>query len=417
MIGVAVGLGNVWRFPYMMGKYGGSAFLIVYLVFTVLFALPALIGEVGLGRASRRGILGSFQDALGPVLGKAIGYLLLFTVIVASSYYVVVIANVLFTAGYSATVGFSPEHMNSFEGQLGNGYLQYGIVLGTLFICLLILGRGLQRGIEWVSKLFVPFFLLIILYLIINAFSLEGAKAHFLAFLKPDFGALSPKDVFAALGQAFYSLSLGGTFMVMYGSYVKSEEQLPKLALWTGVGDVGAALLAGLFIVPTILVFGLDMTAGPQLIFVTLPHLFSEMPGGAWIGFLFMSVLAMVAVLSLIGAMEVAVGTIVELPWLSWSRKQVLVGVGVIQALLAFPSAMKPELIGWLDLIFGSGMQVLGSALALIAFTWGLGKVKGLKELSTTSSSTSGEFFFQWIKWVVPLVLIVVLIGYIYSSL
>ena len=205
--------------------------------------------------------------------------------------------------------------------------------------------------------------------------------------------------------------------MVMYGSYVKSEEQLPRLALWTGVGDVGAALLAGLFIVPTILVFGLDMTAGPQLIFVTLPHLFSEMPGGAWIGFLFMSVLAMVAVLSLIGAMEVAVGTIVELPWLSWSRKQVLIGVGVIQALLAFPSAMKPELIGWLDLIFGSGMQVLGSALALIAFSWGLGKVKGLRELSTASSSASSEFFFLWIKWVVPLVLMMVLIGYIYSSI
>lgn len=417
MIGVAVGLGNVWRFPYMMGKYGGSAFLIIYLGFTLLFALPALVGEVGLGRASRRGILGSFKEALGPVWGKAVGYLLLFTVIVASSYYVVVIANVLYTAGFSAIVGFSPEQMGTFERQLGNGYLQYGIVLATLFICLLILGRGLQRGIEWVSKLFVPFFLLIILYLIINAFSLEGAKAHFLAFLQPDFSALSPKDVFAALGQAFYSLSLGGTFMVMYGSYVKSEEQLPKLALWTGVGDVGAALLAGLFIVPTILVFGLDMTAGPQLIFVTLPHLFSEMPGGAWIGFLFMSVLAMVAILSLIGAMEVAVGTIVELPWVSWSRKQVLIVVGVIQAFLAFPSAMKPSLIGWLDLIFGSGMQVLGSALALIAFTWGLGKVKGLRELSATSSSKSGEFFFQWIKWVVPMVLVIVLIGYIYSSI
>ena len=417
MIGVAVGLGNVWRFPYMMGKYGGSAFLFIYLLFTVLFALPALVGEMGLGRATRQGILGAFQEALGPNFGKWVGILLLFTVTIASSYYVVVIANVLFTAGFSAAVGFSAESMPVFEEQLSNGYLQYGIVLGTLLISLLVLGRGLRKGIEWVSKLFVPFFLLIILYLIMNAFSLAGAKAQFLAFLEPDFGALSAKDVFAALGQAFYSLSLGGTFMVMYGSYIKSEETLPKLAFWTGVGDVGAALLAGLFIVPTVLVFGLDMTAGPQLIFVTLPHLFMEMPGGAWIGFLFMTVLAMVAVLSLIGALEAAIGTIVEIPGMPWTRQQVLIGMGILQAVLAFPSAMQPNLIGWLDLIFGSGMQVLGSALALIALTWGIGRLRVSKEFSSASSFTQGDFFFQWIKWVVPLVLFIVLIGYIYSSL
>ena len=416
MIGVAVGLGNVWRFPYMMGQYGGSAFLFIYLLFTVLFALPALVGEMGLGRVSRKGILGAFQEALGPNFGKWIGFLLLFTVTIASSYYVVVIANVIFTASFSAIEGFSAESMPVFERQLSNGFLQYGIVLGTLLISLLVLGRGLQKGIEWISKLFVPFFLLIILYLIMNAFSLEGAKAQFLAFLQPDFAALSAKDVFAALGQAFYSLSLGGTFMVMYGSYIKSEESLPKLAFWTGVGDVGAALLAGLFIVPTVLVFGLDMTAGPQLIFVTLPHLFMELPGGAWIGFLFMTVLAMVAILSLIGAQEAAIGTIVEIPWVSWNRKQVLIGMGILQALLAFPSAMQPNLIGWLDLIFGSGMQVLGSALALIALTWGIGRLRVSKELLSASSLTQGIFFFQWIKWVVPLVLFIVLVGYIYSS-
>lgn len=416
MIGVAVGLGNVWRFPYMMGKYGGSAFLFIYLLFTVLFALPALVGEMGLGRTTRKGILGAFQEALGPRFGKWVGFLLLFTVTIASSYYVVVIANVLFTAGFSAVVGFSAESMPVFEGQLSNGYLQYGIVLATLLISLWVLGRGLRKGIEWVSKLFVPFFLLIILYLIMNAFSLEGAKAQFLAFLQPDFGALSAKDVFAALGQAFYSLSLGGTFMVMYGSYIKSEETLPKLAFWTGVGDVGAALLAGLFIVPTVLVFGLDMTAGPQLIFVTLPHLFMEMPGGAWIGFLFMTVLAMVAILSLIGALEAAIGTIVEIPGITWNRKQVLIGMGALQALLAFPSAMQPNLIGWLDLIFGSGMQVLGSALALIALSWGIGRLRASKELLSANSFTQGTFFFNWIKWVVPLVLLLVLMGYIYSS-
>lgn len=416
MIGVAVGLGNVWRFPYMMGQYGGSAFLFVYLLFTILFALPALMGEIGLGRATRKGILGAFSEALGNRWGKGIGYMLLGTILIASSYYVVVIANVIFTAYFSVATGFSETAMPEFERQLGNGYLQYGIVLATLLGSCYILHRGLRQGIEWVSKVFVPFFLIIILYLIINAFSLDGAKAHFAAFLRPDFSAMTAKDVFAALGQAFYSLSLGGTFMVMYGSYIKPEDRLPKLALWTGVGDVGAALLAGLFVVPTVLVFGLDMTAGPQLIFVTLPRLFIEMPGGAWIGFLFMLVLSMVAILSLIGALEAAVGAIADISWLKWSRTKTIVVVGLIEVVLAFPSAFDSNLIGTLDLIFGSGMQVLGSGLALIALSWGLGKTVALHEIFGESPSGKSGYFV-WIKWVVPFVLLVVLIGYIYSSL
>lgn len=417
MIGVAVGLGNVWRFPYMMGKYGGSAFLFVYLVFTVLFALPALMGEIGLGRVTRKGILGAFSEALGEKLGKGIGYLLLVTILIASSYYVVVIANVIFTAYFAGIVGFTEGSIDQYGAQLGNGSLQYGIVLFTLLASTYILYRGLHQGIEFVSKRFVPFFLLIMLYLILNAFSLEGAKAHFIAFLQPDFSAMGPKDVFAALGQAFYSLSLGGTFMVMYGSYVKPDTKLPKIAMWTAIGDVGAALLAGLFIVPTILVFGLDMTSGPQLIFSTLPHLFMQMPGGALVGFLFMTVLSMVAILSLIGALEVAIGAVADLPWLNWSRTKTIVIVGVIEAILAFPSAFDPDLIGLLDLVFGSGMQVLGSGLALVALTWGLGKVPALREVFGTQAMEGKDWYFVWIKWVVPAVLLLVLIGYIYSSI
>lgn len=417
MIGVAVGLGNVWRFPYMMGKYGGSAFLFVYLIFTILFALPALMGEIAFGRISRKGPIAAFKQAFGTTVGGGIGYLLLFTILVASSYYVIVIANVLFSAYYCLSNGFQAENLDTYAQQLGNGNIQYTIAVISLIASLFILHRGLNKGIEWVSKIFIPFFLIVIIYLIINAFSFEGAGKHFRNFLNPDFASLKLTHVFAALGQAFYSLSLGGTFMLMYGSYLKSEEKIPRIALFTSFGDVGAALLASLFIVPTVLVFGLDLTSGPQLIFSTLPRLFMEMPAGQWIGFFFLLALSFVALLSLIAALEVATGSLNDVLPSNWTRTHIIILIGIIELFLSFPSAFDPALIGILDLIFGSGMQVLGSGLALFALTWGLGKVSTLQEIFKNSNSFWPIAYFNWIKWVVPLILLIVLIGYIYSSI
>lgn len=415
MIGVAVGLGNVWRFPYMMGKYGGSAFLFVYLVFTLLFAVPALMGEIALGKAGRKGIIGSFQQALGTTWGRRIGFILLVNILIASSYYVVVIANVIYSAFFAAIKGFSDSTIPIYVDQLNNGWLQYGIALTTIFGSLIIIYRGLKSGIESISKIFVPFFLVVIVYLIFSAFSLDGAQQHFIHFLKPDFKALKAGHIFAALGQAFYSLSLGGTFMVMYGSYIKDNENLPRLALFTSIGDVSAALLAALFIVPTILVFGLDMTSGPQLIFSTLPHLFSVMPGGQLIGALFLISLAMVAILSLIGALDVIAGALQDVLSSRWSRARIIGLIGLLEIVLILPSAIYPNIIGTLDIIFGSGMQVIGSGLALIALSWGFGKVASLKHIFGKNIPRWQHLYYFWIKWLIPGVLLLVLIGYIYS--
>ena len=416
LIGVAVGLGNVWRFPYMMGKYGGSAFLIIYLLFTLLFAMPALMAEIGLGRAIKQGPIGSFKAAFGNKAGTIIGYMLMATICIAASYYAIVIANVLFSSVFSAIYGFQgTENMAKYNKHLGIGWLQYGIALVCVFGSLLIIHRGLKKGIEYISKLFVPFFLLTIIYLIINAFSLEGALEKVQVFLQPDFSALEATHVFAALGQAFYSLSLGGTFMLIYGSYLPETEKIPKIALFTSIGDVGAALLASLFIVPTILVFGLDMTAGPTLIFSTMPHLFAQMPGGQLIGTLFLLALGMVALLSLIASYEVLASGMEDITALKWSKNQKIIAIGILQAILAFPSAFDNNLIGLLDLIFGSGMQLLGSGLAACGLAWGLGKVVTTQQIFGNESGRLKGFYHFWISWVIPILLLIVLIGYIYN--
>ena len=418
MIGVAVGLGNVWRFPYMMGKYGGSAFLIIYLLFTLLFAVPALMAEIGLGRATRKGPVGAFSSAFGEKTGLGIGYLLLLTICVASSYYVVVIANVLYSAGYSAIFGFEGgQNIKNYQKYLDNGWAQYALVLILILTCLTIIQKGLKNGIEAVSKLFIPLFLIVLIYLIGNALTLDGAWEKIQLFLKPDFYALKATHVFAALGQAFYSLSLGGTFMLIYGSYLPSEEKIPRIALLTSFGDVGAAMLASLFIVPTVLVFNLDMTSGPTLIFSTLPHLFSQMAGGQTIGTLFLLALGLVAILSLVAGYEVLFSGMNDLPGMNWGPKKKLLLIGILQTLLAFPNSFNTSLIGWLDLIFGSGMQVLGSTLAAIGLSWGMGKVITREQIFPSKNRNLNYLFHFWLSWIIPGILFLVLISYIFDTI
>ncbi len=415
MIGVSVGLGNVWRFPYMMGKYGGSAFLIMYLIFTVLFAIPALMAEWALGRETRKGPIGAFSAAFGSGLGKPIGYLLILTVLVADSYYLVVIANVIFTTYFSIAHGFTETSMGLFQTQLGNGVLQYVIAVATLVACLVVIYRGLNKGIESVSKIFVPFFGVVIIYLVINAFLLEGAPEKFAAFLNPDFSVIKAEQVFAALGQTFFSLGLGGTFLVIYGSYMQREQNLPRAAIATAFGDVGAAVLASLFIVPTVLVFGLDMSQGPTLIFSTLPELFNVMPAGRLLGSAFLLSLCMVAFLSAVAALEVAVGGLTDI--LKTSRTKIILALGGLELMLMLPSALYPNLIGILDLVFGSGMQVFGSALAVLGVVWGLGKIKTLNQIFGGAKENLSNIYFVWIRWVVPVSLLFILISYIYTLL
>ncbi len=266
------------------------------------------------------------------------------------------------------------------------------------------------------SKLLVPFFGIVITYLVGVSFSLEGALEKFAIFLKPDFQTLTANNVFAALGQAFFSLGLGGTFLLIYGSYLPDKQSIPSAAIWVGLGDMGAAVMASLFIIPAILVFNLDMTSGPQLIFHTLPRLFVQMQAGVWVGSLFLFALLTVAFLSNIAALEVLSGGIIDIHKVKLSKGKLILIIGILEAILILPSCLNPSLIGILDMIFGSGMQVPGSALSLLALGWGLGKITSLKQIFKVESGKFSQIFLFWIRWVIPLTLFVILISYIYHS-
>ncbi len=414
MVGVAVGLGNVWRFPYMMGRYGGSAFLVVYLVFTLSLAIPALMAEWAFGRSTRQGTLGAFTAAFGPRLGRPLGSLLLLAILVANSYYLVVIANVVYTSFVSVTRGFAGGADAAFQAGLGNGWLQYAIAMAVLLLSILVLYRGLNRGIEAVSKLFVPLFGVVIIYLVVHALMLEGALPAFAKFLRPDFSLIGPEQLFAAMGQAAFSVGLGGTLMLVYGSYLRDDQNLLRGTFFTVMGDTGAALLASMFLIPTMLVFNLDMTSGPTLIFTTLPELFRVMPAGRFLGSVFLVALTTVAFLSNLAALEAFVGGVGGGG--RWSRRRLLMAVLVVEAVLMLPSALDPTIIATLDLVFGSGAMMLGSALALIAVTWGLGHDVIRRQVASSMPAPAAAAYVLWVRWIVPAALLLILGGYIRSA-
>jgi NSS family neurotransmitter:Na+ symporter len=273
--------------------------------------------------------------------------------------------------------------------------------------------KGLKNGIEKISKIIMPFFLLSILYMIVHAWTMPGALAKVRQFLSPDFSVIGAMDVFAALGHAFYSIGLGGTFVVVYASYIAKDRDIPRIAVFTCLGDLGSSLLVSLFLVPTMLVMGMQMNAGPSLIFQTLPELFAILPAGRLIGSLFLLSLSLVAFLSLIAAFQVPISS---LAGHKISRKKLILGFGLLQLLLSFPSAIYPSLIGTLDLVFGSGMQVFGSMLAVMGMWWGAKQLSFRKILFADPESQQAKLAVIWLRWVVPGTLLAVLVGYVYSN-
>ena len=414
MIGVAVGLGNVWRFPYMMGQYGGSAFLVVYVVFVLIFAIPAVTAEWSLGRYTRHGPIGAMQRAFGP-FGKWLGYLLVLTVLIANSYYVVIVGNVAFSAFFAVSTGFTADSIPSYTAGLDNGVLQAMVAALVIGAALWVVHRGIGKGIERVSKLFVPVFGIMIITLIILALRLPGATAALKEFLAPDFSQLTPTSLFAALGQAFFSLSLGGTFYLVYGSYLRDRENIPRTAIATGIGDASAALLASLFIVPAVLALGLNMQAGPLLIFETLPRMFAAIPAGRFIGTAFLIGLWMMAFLSTVAAFQVIVAAMTDS--FKFSRTKAALVVGGVEGLLMLPSALNPDIIGTLDLIFGSGMQMLGSGLTIVALFWGCDKAVAVTQIFGGRTDGIRRLYLVWLKWAVPATLAVMLLLYVADSL
>jgi NSS family neurotransmitter:Na+ symporter len=410
LIGVAVGLANVWRFPYLAGNHGGAAFVLLYVVLNFLLGIPAIMAEWTLGRLTRQGPAGAFVTA-GMPGGRWVGLVLFFTVFMAMTYYALIVGQVLFYAIQTSLGRAVGEDPGAFYQSTLGGITRWNVaVTAATFLGIGgVVYLGVRRGIEALSRIAMPLVYLSLLIVIARSVTLPGAMEGLRFYLVPDLSKIDGPTVLAAMGQVFFSLSLGGTFFLLYGSYLREDENIPVTAVQTAFGDMTAALLAGLAVLPAVFAMGVKPTSGPSLLFITLPGVFSEMPGGAFAGGLFFAAFFVAAFLSAVAGMEVLVDGARH--YFGWSRGRAIVVLVAADLLLSLPSMVSSNYLMWNDRVWGSTMQPVGSALTLIALGWFVSRGRALAEVNRGSSIRVGALWIFWIRWVIP-VSIVVILGY-----
>jgi NSS family neurotransmitter:Na+ symporter len=405
MIGVAVGLGNVWRFPYMVGRYGGAAFVLLYVAIAAVVGIPALMAEWALGRHTRRGTLGAFQAVGAP--GARIFQAVLFMVVLAAvAYYNNAIGWVVAHAlgELLSPLGRPLDAARILPPETGFSPASFGLQVGFTALVLLmeaaVLLRGLRAGIERASAVLTPVLFVTLLVLIARSVTLPGAGAGIRWYLAFQPENLTASVTLAALGQVVFSLALGGTFMVTYGSYLAEDARLRADAALTVTGDTLAGLLAGLAIFPAVFARGLEPGSGPGLLFATLPELFAQLPAGWIFGTLFFGSLAGVALLSGIAAYEVLVVGLSDAA--GWSRRRAVWTVGILAFVLALPPMVNLEVFVPWDLTFGSGGQTFGAVLAVITVGWVMHRGDLLRQLGGDAPDALDRFLVAWLRWVIP---------------
>ena len=420
--GSAVGLGNIWKFPYMTGRYGGAAFVLVYLLFVLLICIPIMNSELLVGRKSQKNAVGAFK-VLAPgspwfivgVMGVLAGFIIL-------SYYSVIAGwAVAFIFKSGAYMAVGADHANIFVGSITSSVAPLIWHAIFMFMCIGIVAAGIEKGIEKYSKILMPLLVLIMLVLIIRSVTLPGAGAGLSFYLKPDFSKLSAEGILAALGQAFFSLSLGMGCMITYGSYLKKDQDIPANSYWIAGTDTGIALLAGLAIFPAVFAFGLEPGAGPGLTFITVPAVFASMgPVGHFFGILFFFLLTIAALTSAISLLEVVAAYFID--EVKWNRKKAVWIMGIIIFLLGIPSSLGlgtwsgvkilggRDILDSLDFIASNILLPLGGFLLCIFIGWYWGTNKAIEEgnIGAKGVLTLGGGYRFLIKYVAPIAIFVV---------
>lgn len=434
--GCAIGLGNVWRFPFITGKYGGAAFVLLYLIFLVIMGLPIMIMEFTVGRASQKSVAMSF-DALEPAGSKwhlhkytsiAGNYLLMM-------FYTTVAGWILIYCWKMAVGGFqgmSPTQISDVFSQINAQPL---VTVGAMFIvvigCFSICSFGLNNGVEKVTKIMMLCLLAIMLALAIHSVTMPGAAEGLSFYLLPDFSKLTEYGlfnvIFDAMGQAFFTLSLGMGSIAIFGSYIGKERSLTGEAVIVTLLDTFVALMAGFIIFPACFTFGLQPDSGPKLIFETLPNVFAGLPGGRMWGFLFFVFLLFAALSTVIAVFENILAWWMD--YKDWSRKKTVLINVVLMLILCLPCVLGFNLLSGVqpfgagstimdleDFIVSNNVLPLGSLIYLLFCTskYGWGWNNFLEEANTGTGAKFPKWVKVYVSYVLPLVILLIFIqGYV----
>ena len=428
MAGSAVGLGNLWRFPYLVGENGGAAFIIIYIFLCFLICLPIFISEFVIGRRSQKNAYAAFRDLSGGSAWRWVGLFTIIVPLVVLSYYSVIggwsveylLKSVTFafkSASQSAMSTMFSDFVSSTWGPLL-------VHTGFLLVTTLIVVVGIKDGIEKFSKVMMPLLFFMVLAIAIYSMTLPGAKAGLDYLFNPDFSKITGKACAAALGQAFFSLSLGFGTIMTYASYVDKKENILFQSTATAVSDLMFALIAGMAIMPAVFAFGLNPQSGPGLVFETLPFVFGQMPAGGFVAILFFLALLVAALTSSISMLEVAVAYLVEEKGFSrvWACVVLFVVCWVVGAIcsLSFGPLSDVKIGGgnifdFFDNLSSNILMTLGSLLTVLFVGWRLKKTDVYDEFTNggTLSRNAKLFGVLWflIRYICPLAIISIFVS------
>ena len=412
-IGSAVGMGNVWLFPYRVGQLGGGAFLLPYIIFVVVLGYTGLIGEFAFGRMTQTGPIGSFEYAMkskGKKGGTLLGIIPVIGAFGIATGYAVVVGWVMrFLFGAISGSMFSAPDSAAYFGEIAGAFGSTIWHLAAMILTAIILILGVSNGIEKVNKFMMPLFYVLFIIVLVKVLSLENAMEGVKYLFTPKWEFLSqPKTWVYALGQSFFSLSLAGSGMVVYGSYLKKDVDIPNSAKNTAFFDTLAAMLAALVVIPAVFAFGLDPQSGPPLLFITLPAVFKEMAGGQLFAVLFFISLIFAAITSLMNLLEVPIEALQNR--MKLKRNTAVIVVCAASFVIGLFLEDGNLLSAWMDCVSIYIMPV-GALIASIMFFWVIGSKIAKEQAEIGASKPLGAWFEPMAKYVFVILTIAVVIG------
>ncbi len=429
--GSAIGLGSIWRFPYVVGQNGGAAFVLLFCIFLFFVSLPVLISEIVIGRKTQLSPAGAYEE-IGKKKGwRSLGIMTILTGFIVSSFYSVICG---WTLGYlvEAVAGnlthfkVAEETANYFTSLSSSPSWSLGCHFCFMTLSAFILYFGVQKGIEFGNKLMMPLLFVILFALVLKGLSMPGAKKGLMFLFTPDWKIMTPGTIVTALGQAFFGLSLGQGTMVTYGSYLNKKADIPSICLPIALSVTVVSLLAGIAIFTVVFSAGVEPTSGTNLMFQTLPIIFSDMAGGYFLAIFFFLLIFLAGLTSQISAMEPAIASLIDS--LGWKRHKASLFVAIGAFLLGAPSALafgplksftifEANFFDAISFLCINILIPLGglSAVLLLAWRWGVkGAFDHLKE-------GIGPWFerFSWvrnylkfsIKYLAPVVIAFILLN------
>ena len=418
MAGSAIGLGNIWRFPYMVGQGGGAAFVLVYLLCVVFLSVPILLCETIIGRRAQAGTIGAMEK-LAPGTGwKWLGILTVISPLIILSFYSVV-------GGWSIGFFFQSLSRGFCVGDTGNfaaftSSLWMPLVCNTLFIFATagVVAAGVKSGIERFNRISLPLLFIFIVTIMVYSLSLEGSSEGVRYLLKPDFSRMSPRVLADAMGQAFFSLSLGVGTILTYSSYLKKEDNIVRSGMGTAMFDLAFAVLAGFAVIPAVFAAGIEPGAGPGLIFETLPFVFASMGEqlpfiSRLISIIFFLTVVIAALTSSISMFEVGVAYLVEERHLSRRRAvlYILLGTWALGSLCA----VSPAVFDFCDILTSNYLMTFGGLLFVLFVGWKMKRSDVWGEFTGEGGQRGNArifgFFYFFVRYAAPVVILLIFLS------